>query len=294
MSEQLIFDESIAVIDEAFGRGAEVMAPLLSGGHDSFSAVYLASKHPKFDGNVFHIDTGIGSKITRAFVDDICFENRWNLIVSKSPSTFEMFVRERGFPGPGMHQWAYVRLKERCIRMIMKFYGKANVALITGCRSQESSRRMGHVEPIKIGEIAKKKTINALGGVEIELKVVNKRRYWIAPCHGWSTLQQHNFMNAEDLPRNPIKQTPLGMSGECFCGSFARPNEIQMVRQFVPDVAQEIDRLAIIAKDCGKHCTWGTRPDKRKGIVAAPTGPLCNSCDVRATAAGLFLTELSS
>lgn len=277
-SDQGLLDSSLAVIDDAFSKGADVMAALLSGGHDSLSALFTASQHPKWNGEVFHIDTGIGAKATRAHVEDTCREYGWNLTVLKSPSTYEMFVRDRGFPGPGMHQWAYVRLKERCVRMIMRHFGKAKVALITGCRSQESTRRMGHVEPLKIGEQSKR-------------GVVNKRRYWVAPCHDWSSQDQNRFMSGNDLPINPIKRTPLGMSGECFCGAFARPNEIAMVRQYAPDVATEIDRLTDIARQLGKHDQWGTRPDRRKGVVVAKSGPLCNSCDTRAMAAGLIIDQ---
>lgn len=254
------------------------MVPLLSGGHDSISAVFAASQHPRFDGNVYHIDTGIGAKMTRAHVEAVCTEYGWNLNVFKSPSTYEMLVRGSGFPGPGIHQWAYSLLKERCIRMIMKQHGKAKIALVTGCRSQESARRMGNMAPLKIGEQTKR-------------GIVNKRRYWVSPCHDWSDIEQKSFMDGNDLPKNPVKLTPIGMSGECFCGAFARPNEIAMIRQYVPDVAQEIDRLAVIAEDCGKPCIWGVRPKRDKGILPLFTGPLCNSCDARAMAAGVCIVN---
>lgn len=42
-----------SVIDDAFKAGAEIMAPMFSGGHDSLCAVYAASAHPRFDGNVY-------------------------------------------------------------------------------------------------------------------------------------------------------------------------------------------------------------------------------------------------
>ncbi len=264
------------VIDEAFTRGASIMMPMLSGGHDSLSATYLASQHPRFDGSVYHIDTGIGAHATRAFVNDVCAEYKWDLKVFKSASTYEEFIRQRGFPGPGMHQWAYVRLKERCVRQMMRAQDKPKIALITGCRSQESTRRMGSVEPVKVGEMTKR-------------GLTNRRRYWVAPCHDWSAQDQLTFMDHHDLPRNPIKLTPIGMSGECFCGAFAKPGELAMIRQYAPDVAEEIDRLSEIAVACGKHSVWGTRPDRKKGIVVSATGPLCNSCDARALAAGIII-----
>jgi 3'-phosphoadenosine 5'-phosphosulfate sulfotransferase (PAPS reductase)/FAD synthetase len=347
-----LISRACKVIDEAFVAGAEVMLPMFSGGHDSLTAVYAASAHARFDGRVYHIRTGIGSKATYGFVQDICREYGWNLQTFQSKDTYEKFVRERGFPGPGMHQWAYIRLKERCVRMVCNMHTrdipvkrrgyegstrtiKRNVALITGCRKQESERRMGTVEPLKIGEAGKKRVrdprlwfpshwrpqrrraaewvclecfqmnesrtqcfsckqsrFGPLADFDHEVPTLtNKYRFWVAPCHDFSTADQVAFMDAFDLPRNPIKMTPIGMSGECFCGAFARPNEIALIRQHAPDVAEEIDRLAVIAKECGKHCVWGTRPDRRKGVVVAQTGPLCNSCDARAMAAGIIVDQ---
>ena len=288
--------QALAVIDSAFEAGAEVMAPLFSGGHDSLTATFIASFHPKFTGDVFHINTGIGAKATRAFVEDVCKEYGWTLHVKTSPSTYESFIRSIGFPGPGMHHMAYARLKERCVRMIMRDFGKAKVALITGCRSAESERRMGHVEPLKIGEIAmKKKQVKGLFDsvpvFEVVETLVNRRRYWVSPCHAWLDQDQQCFMSEQDLPRNPLKDTPLAMSGECMCGSFGRPHEIAMVRRYAPDVATEIDRLTIIAIKLGKHSKWGTRPAGEKGIIIAKSGPLCNSCDARAMAAGLIIDQ---
>jgi 3'-phosphoadenosine 5'-phosphosulfate sulfotransferase (PAPS reductase)/FAD synthetase len=288
--EQSLLDHSNDVINEAFERGAEVMAPLFSSGHDSLTAVFLASLHPKFDGTVYHIDTGIGARASRDFAHETAHEYGWTLAVLKSKDTYEQFIRDRGFPGPGRHMFAYNRLKERCVQEILRMHGKAKVALITGCRSQESVRRMGNVEPLKIGD-----TVYGSGQplFNIPPKVINKRRYWTAPCHAFSESDQVSVMDGNDLPRNPIKMSPLGMSGECFCGAFARVDELTMIRRYAPDVATEIDRLSVIAKQCGKHDVWGTRPDKAKGTVTAQTGPLCNSCDARAMSAGLFIESVT-
>ena len=295
----VLLRSALDVIDLAFAKGAFVMAPLVSGGHDSLSALFVAAQHPQFAKMIYHIDTGIGVKATQNHVRTVCAENDWQCEILKSPETYEMFIRERGFPGPGMHQWAYIRLKERCVRMVMRKYKPANVALITGCRAQESTRRMGHVEPLKIGEAQRRTVVyRKVNGRRVKVKldipeeyIAEKRRFWVAPCHDWSDQEQAQFMADFDIPKNPIKLTPLGMSGECFCGAFARPNEIALIRRYAPEVAAEIDRLTIIAHQMGKHEVWGTRPDKRKGIVVAKSGPLCNSCDARAMAAGLIVDQ---
>lgn len=253
------------------------LVALFSGGHDSTCACHVAGRHARSDGTVSHIDTGIGSRATRAHVEETARELGWKLKVYKSPDTYEKFVVERGFPGPGMHQWAYIRLKERCVRMMTK---NRRVALVTGCRSQESVRRMGHVEPIKIGEVVRDNTT----GTE---NVVMRNRYWVAPCHDWTADEQAAYMEEFGLPKNPVKLA-LGMSGECFCGAFAAPGEIDRVRRHCPDVAAEIDRLAEVARTHGRHAVWGTRPpDSRRGLVVVGSGPLCSSCDLKAASAGV-------
>lgn len=270
---------ALAVIDTAFAAGSEKMLPLFSGGHDSLSACHVAAQHPRFGGDVHHIDTGIGSRKTRLFVEETCRELGWKLNVYKSPETYEKFVRTRGFPGPGRHQWIYVLIKERCVRQMMR--RMPATAIVTGCRKEESTRRMGNVEAVKVGELSKKTG-----------KVSNLKRIWTAPCHDWTHAEQRAYMDEHDLPRNPIKESPLGMSGECFCGAFAAPGELELVRRYAPDVAAEIDRLSAVAVECGTHSEWGTRPDKCKGMVVAQTGALCSSCDRRAAAAGLLFGDM--
>jgi hypothetical protein len=133
---------------------------------------------------------------------------------------------------------------------------------------------MGNTNPIKIGYINKK-------GDWLE-----KNRVWTAPCHDWTKAEQQFYMHEMGLPVNRLK-VALGVSGECFCGAFAKPNELDAIREHAPDVAKEIDRLTAIAARCRKPCVWGQRP--RGKATVAQTGPLCSSCDQRAAAGG-FVT----
>lgn len=287
-----LLPRALAVIDEAVHicRYAR-MAPLFSGGHDSYCACFVASQHRKFDGRVYHIDTGIGSRLTRMFVEQVCKDEGWKLNVLKSvqtlgetvPPTYEGFVRKYGFPGPGRHGAIYRMLKDRSVRAITRHAGRHHATiLVTGCRSMESMRRMGHVERVKVG------VVNKQGRVE------EPYRIWTAPCHDWLSEDQVDFMNLYGLSRNPVKLSPLGMSGECFCGAFARPGELDMIRAVVPDVAAEIDRLQVVARECGhppEKCSYGG-PRLKKGEEVLETGPLCTTCDVKARLAGLNVVPL--
>lgn len=231
---RVLVSDSHAVIDKAIAAGSVSVTPLLSGGHDSISACLIASMHGSFSGEVFHIDTGIGARATRRYIEDRCVEYGWRLRVFKSNFSYERFVAEKGFPSPGAHQWAYNRLKDRALYGITK--GRGKTALIAGCRQHESVRRMGHVQPVQIGEKSKK-----TGNVR------NANRVWTNPCWDWTSDTQRAFLDAMDVERNPIKVSPLAMSGECFCGAYARPNEIALIQKYAPDVAEEIERLEVLA-----------------------------------------------
>lgn len=282
-----LLKSALAVLDRAFALSPRVryfgkMFPLYSGGYDSVCACYVASRHPKFGGAVYHIDTGIGSKATRRHVDETCDELGWKLVVLKSKDTFEKFVTMMGFPGPGGHQWVYLRLKDRCIEQIERLH-RGHVVLVTGCRSSESQRRMGHVTPLRVGDPTPD------GGT------TRVRRVWVNPCHDWTDEEQRAFVAHHGFPRNPVKDSILGMSGECLCGAFARPNEREMIRQVCPDVDAEIVRLEALVEADGvieeRNRKWGYRgkDSGRKPIEVADTGPLCSNCDRKAAAAGIVI-----
>lgn len=285
-SPEELLDSALEVISRVFeglSKHYTTMVPLFSGGYDSLCATYCASQHPQFEGIVYHIDTTIGSKLTRKYVHEVCDEYGWRLRVLKSPHTYERLVSEIGFPGPGAHQWAYNKLKDRCVRKIVSHPGKRRFALITGCRSEESTRRRGHVEPVKVGETSKKTGL-----------VSGTNRIWTACCHDWTKEEQIGFVNAHGFPRNKVKDSVLAMSGECFCGAFARPNEFEMIKEVVPDVAQEILRLTNIVQKCGIRDDlahqWGYQKG-RKPVEVLETGPMCNSCDRKAAAAGIVVVD---
>lgn len=269
-----------SVIDKCYEMFPNaVMAPLFSGGHDSLCACHVSSLHRNWGGQVRHINTGIGTKYTREFVENTCRHLGWNLVVHKSNFSYERFIREKGFPGPGAHGWVYARLKDRCVYQITK--GVKKTLLITGCRKQESSRRMGHVEPIKIGEVTNRKTG----------EIGRKNRIWVAQCFDWSKEEQILWMDEYGLPKNKLKSL-IGMSGECLCGAFAQPGEIELLKKHAPDVAEEITRLEAVATECGRNRRqWGSPKDWTTGCKIARTGPMCSSCDNSLAAGGLFTIE---
>lgn len=251
-------DQSIAIIDEAFEEHRVThLFGLFSGGHDSLCSTHIASRHAAFSGAA-HINTTIGIEQTRQFVRDVSRDRQWRLKEYFPPVAYRDIVLEHGFPGPGGHLFMYTRLKERCVRQLVREHKQKRldrIGLITGVRLSESTRRMGHVEPIQ------------REGAQL----------WIAPILHWTDDDKLEYMARENLPRNPVVDT-ICMSGECLCGAFAKKEELFELEQFFPDTAAIIHQLQHDAEEAGVHAKWGTRPP---GSRKKPTmgGRLCSDCN---------------
>lgn len=287
-----LLKSGLAVIDRTcIEHSVWGLIPLFSGGHDSYCACYVASKHKRFKGEVFHIDTGIGSEKTKQFVQQVCDDEGWRLRVYKSTNprdTYESIVRGGGFPWPQLHSLCYHRLKESCVKRMSRSRGillrGGKWALITGARQQESVRRMGHIEAIRVGDAQSKGSTQP--------SPYGLHRLWVNPCYDWSGEEQVSFMNYHRLDRNPVKMSRLAKSGECFCGCFARSYELEVIREVCPDVGEEIDRLADIARKCGVRSVWGNTKVET-GQEVAESGPLCNSCDLKMASMGVRIIPQS-
>lgn len=188
---------------------------LFSGGHDSLCATHLAMSTGKIDA-VVHCNTGIGLRATRVFVREVCERFNWPLIEVRAKEDcgqdYEKIVEEHGFPGPDAHLYMYTLLKERCLRFLEKQYRQYTtkprrripIALISGCRVSESTRRMGNVKAFDYAD----------------------HRVWTAIIREWDDADKVRYMAEHGLPLNPTSGT-MCMSGECLCGAFASKGELR-------------------------------------------------------------------
>lgn len=217
-----------------------------SGGHDSLVMTHVASLHPLFRG-VIHIDTGTGLKETRQFVETTCKQFGWRLVVKRPATTYEMLLVKYAFPGPAQHQEMYKYLKERPLRQaiieIRKGKTSAVIGKVGGMRTQESARRSRNTEKYSKG----------------------KEGVWISPIHDWTALDCLNYLVAFNIPRSEVKQK-MHMSGDCFCGAYARSDELRELDFWYPYQAERVrkwQRLVALSKELGftdqpeKHCVWG-------------------------------------
>lgn len=240
-----------------------------SGGRDSLAVTHWMMSNIR-GCEVFHCNTGIGVEATRQFVRDTCKAYGWPLHEIRAKEDcgqdYDELVRRFGFPSPVGHNMMYRRLKERVIEKMVrdiraKVGGKriARVLIATGVRHDESVRRMRY------------------GGKEVSRR---GNQLWTSPLYWWSSPDRDKYIAQHGLPINPVSAM-LGMSGECLCGAFAHPGELDMVRIVCPATAARIDRLH--EECCAKGMTWGWegRPPRSRKTAKPDIGarPLCVGCE---------------
>jgi len=243
---------------------------LMSGGHDSLCACHVASRHPAFSG-IIHVNTSIGIEGTRDFVRKTCAKYRWNYHEYHPPVDYRQLVLEQGFPGPGMHWKMYHRLKERCLRNVLRdFKGpdrSSKICFVSGVRRKESQRRM-----VSVGTEA----------ITTGLKNPSPRIVWANPLMNWDDQDKLEYMAAHDLPTNEIAKK-LCMSGECLCGAFAKPGELAEIKAVAPEAYEQIKALEKEVEQAGqKRCKWGTKvTDTFQYDPDQMMLPLCVDCEAK-------------
>jgi 3'-phosphoadenosine 5'-phosphosulfate sulfotransferase (PAPS reductase)/FAD synthetase len=234
---------------------------LFSGGNDSTVLAHWARHRVSHFG---HCNTGIGIPETRQFVRDTCelFDKPLIEVHPRPGETYAEWVTAEGFPGPNRHGQAYTLLKERGLRQIQRMFVHdprfERVVFVTGRRSAESERRRRTV------------TENRRDGSIV----------WIDPLANWTTGDMNAYREHHDVPLNEVTEH-LHMSGECLCGAFAQPGQLEQIRFFYPETAKIIDDLQDRV-DPGvdphyREWGWGAgRPPVHQPYL----GPLCSKCDI--------------
>lgn len=239
----------LSVIDRAVKQYNPIaVVGMMSGGDDSLPACYIASLHHAFSG-MLHINTGIGIEQTREHVRRLCADRKWKLWEYKAeentkadgspdPMIYRDLCLMNGFPGPFQHGKMYSKLKERQIarflRDVRSDRGVGKILLVNGARSKESMRRKRNVV----------KEIDRRGG-----------SVWVNVILGWDREDCGWARIYAELPRNPVAEH-LGMSGECLCGAFAKPGELDRIGFWYPDFKRKILALQDEVKAAGMPWGW--------------------------------------
>ena len=238
---------------------------LSSGGNDSMVLLSHAEQAGWDFDAVVHVNTGTGVRekgvyLTTKFLEDWCKSRMLPLIVLHPPKSYEeMFLEDPiidGLPGPGMHHIAYNRLKERALRVFVreqKSHWRDRIMFLTGIREQESTIRMGYQETI----------IDRVGS-----------QVWVNPIYRWTDEEMAQYRKDWNLPQNPVAEH-LHISGECLCGCFARPDELDEIRFFFPETAARIEGWERTAREKGlTYCQWG----QRRGNDNPAELRMCSQC----------------
>jgi len=246
---------------------------LFSGGNDSVASTHYAHQHYDIDYTVY-LDTNTGLEENLEHVKSVCDIYGWDLAVLSSPVTLKEFAvgtdsrQPLGFPGPGVHSWAFQYFKERQLAAIAtrtdpepRFY--------SGVRSDESDRRMRNVQ----------------GGTQEA-----ERWVWVSPVHDWPDHEMQRYRRKYGLPENPVHDK-IGRSGDCFCGAYAnRDTELTELQAHYPehyewlmDLEEEVQQEIGTDED---YCYWGFGDMDEKELRALMAENddaqmmLCSSCDV--------------
>lgn len=239
-----------------------------SGGNDSRAVTHWMMNNVE-GCQPFHANTGIGIEATRKYVRQTCAAYGWTLneirALEDCGQSYDELCMSFGFPGPDGHQMMYSRLKERCVRTLVKrakegHPRRAKVLIASGIRHDESLIRMGYAG----------REINTVGS-----------QVWINPLYWWDKEKRDAYNMANGIPENPVTKQ-LGMSGECGCGAFAHPGELARWRAVDPSFGARIDNLQQRVLQCGFTWSWEGRPPKGgfdKDQLDILHHPLCVGCE---------------
>lgn len=294
-------DYASRTLDEAIARSHEILREalarfpivgtywLFSGGNDS--VIVGHALRGLYDA-VLHVNTGTGIPQTTEHVRDVA--SAWGIplhelhpqdayddlvmgrvLARTGPNTGKRAVW-KGFPGPAGHKVMYRHLRDeplmRFRRSIVGGEGRTKkIIYLGGMRWAETDRRFRNAEAIdQDGAIV---WVSPLVHWTDEHMREYRARH---RCQQQHEHAEHRLCQDGALPLNPVTEH-LHMSGECLCGAFAKPGELEEIAFFYPEVADHLRALERRAAAAGiPQCTWGQKPPGSD--AAARAGRLCSSC----------------
>ncbi|MEU7699237.1 hypothetical protein [Streptomyces sp. NPDC039028] len=293
--DALTLDEAIArahsIVDRVLAAFPVIATiGLFSGGNDSVVVNHLF--RARVDA-IAHVNTGTGIPETTQHVRDVTAA--WGLrlyelhpkhsyadlvlgrvIASRGPNAGIRPVW-KGFPGPAGHGVMYRRLKDEPLQRLrgelLGGRGRGrNVVYLSGMRWAETDRRFRNAE-----EVDREGSLLWVCPI-VHFTDAHMREYRARyRCQFPHEHAEHHLCTPDALPLNEVT-AHLHMSGECLCGAFAKPGELDEIGFFYPEVAQQHRDLEQQVEAAGiAACKWGQRP--HGGRKSGGAGRLCKKCD---------------
>ncbi len=231
---------------------------LLSGGKDSTLAAYEMDLRGRLQG-VIYIDTGIGLRETREYVEDLANKYDWKLMIFKGYVRYDEYVLKHGFPTPAGHSQMMHILKLDAVRRFIswskKEFGETPL-LFSGVRSQESDRRSRWARRFQYYQGA----------------------IWECPIFHYDTNKVWELHYKYNIPINSAYGI-LGKSGDCLCGAFGTLEEKKLIQKYYPYLAEHIEYLEKNTKS-EKYRTWGNTNVSICQLKRKTTAEklMCNEC----------------
>ncbi|MFD3714299.1 phosphoadenosine phosphosulfate reductase family protein [Streptomyces sp. NPDC058677] len=288
---------------------------LYSGGNDSVVLQHLVRKYMRdrgifrrHFGGIIHVNTGTAIEQTTQHVRESAAAWGWKLHELQPRVTYLDLVLGNvlstrgpnkgrpvwlGFPGPGgdSHNVMYMRLKDEPLqtfrrRLVGPTGGiRRKVIYVGGMRWAESQKRFRTAAEVDVdGAIV---WLSALVHWTNEHMREYRARYRCQQQHKHSP---HRLCGPEALPLNEVTEH-LHMSGDCACGAYAKPGELEERRFFYPKNAARIDEWQRAVEAAGiAACKWGERPPSsmrqpkgrrvKERLCAACAPPLDGQTDI--------------
>ena len=282
---------SLEILDEAFAAYPIVGTYWLSsGGNDSAIVGHLL--RGRYDA-VLHVNTGTGIPETTRYVHAVA--EAWGdtlhelhpknsyrdlvlgkVIASTGPNAGKRAVWQ-GFPGPPGHKVMYRHLKDEPLmafrRSVVGDQGRTRkIAYLGGMRWAETDRRFRNAEAIdQDGAIVWVSPI--VHWTDAHMREYRARHR----CQQDHEHAEHRLCFGGALPLNEVTEH-IHMSGECLCGAYAKPGELDEIEFFYPETAARLRGLeAEVEAAAIPACRWGRKPPGGSD-ADTPAGRLCSSC----------------
>lgn len=294
-------EHEIRTLDQAIARSLEILDEALaaypivgtywlsSGGNDSAIVGHLL--RGRYDA-VLHVNTGTGIPETTQYVRDVAaawgdqlhelhpVNSYADLVLGKviartGPNAGKRAVW-KGFPGPAGHKVMYRHLKDEALMRFRKSVvgdqGRTRkIIYLGGMRWAETERRFRNAEAIdQDGAIVW--TSPLVHWTDAHMREYRARHR----CQQDHEHAQHRLCFDGALPLNEVTEH-IHMSGECLCGAYAKPGELDEIEFFYPETAAKLRALEELARAADiPACRWGQKPPGETNAI--PAGRLCSSC----------------